>query len=112
MGKHKEMLISIVLLVASLFSYTVVAQQSNGNYQIQSGQRTLNSRNNIPGEGPYFIEEPNDADVIPGGSLVFSCKAKLQDQILEDVSWTKVLSTIRNFPVHFAQFSFIIFLWR
>ena len=35
------------------------------------------------------LEEPNDADVIPGGSLVFSCKAKLQDKLLEDVSWTK-----------------------
>ena len=60
-GKHKEMFIFIALLVASsLFSHriSVVGQQSNGYYHIQSGRqvRPLNSRNNVPGGGPHFIE--------------------------------------------------------
>ena len=40
-------------------------------------------------DGPHFIEEPTDADVTPDGTVLFACKAKYQDQILQDISWTK-----------------------
>lgn len=35
------------------------------------------------------MEEPTDADVVPGGTVQFSCIAKQNDQIIEDIHWTK-----------------------
>jgi hypothetical protein len=35
------------------------------------------------------LEEPTDSDVTPGGTILFTCIAKLNDEIVTEVTWTK-----------------------
>ena len=38
----------------------------------------------------YFVDEPTDADVVPGGIIQFHCKAKNNDQFVQDqIKWFK-----------------------
>ena len=41
-------------------------------------------------DGPYFTEEPTDADVIPGGTIIFHCKARhTNGQPVTEIKWLK-----------------------
>ena len=38
----------------------------------------------------YFIDEPTDADVVPGGTIQFNCKAKHKNQFIDNnIKWYK-----------------------
>jgi hypothetical protein len=35
------------------------------------------------------LEEPTDSDVTPGGTILFTCIAKVNEEIVTEVTWTK-----------------------
>ena len=37
----------------------------------------------------YFVDEPTDADVVPGGTIQFNCRAKHKDTFIPNVQWLK-----------------------
>ena len=38
----------------------------------------------------YFVEEPTDTDVVPGGTIVFRCQARgANGQPLQNIRWTQ-----------------------
>ena len=38
----------------------------------------------------YFIDEPTDADVVPGGTIQFNCKVKHENQFIDkNIKWYK-----------------------
>lgn len=47
------------------------------------------------------MEEPTDADVTPGGSILFTCRVKHKDKLIESVEWSKDGVKVR--PNHRVQ---------
>ena len=44
----------------------------------------------------YFVDEPTDADAIPGAEVQFHCKAKHLNQLIQDVQWLKNGQIVRT----------------
>ena len=44
----------------------------------------------------YFVDEPTDADAIPGAEVQFHCKAKHLNQLIQDVQWLKNGQVVRT----------------